>query len=459
LSVLAARVLPDAGSIAIDWRVLLFSLILSFAATLLFGIAPVLRRGASCIEDALRHTTRMSGDSRNGLRRCLAAVQIALALLLLVATGLLGKSFLRLRAVNPGFDPEGVLASSLSLPQAQYRNETSVVQFYDRLLDRLRSLPGVSGAAMVSVVPLSGDFDRTGFQIQGKQFGAGELASPDRYIVSAAYFQTLRIPLRDGRLFTPQDDAGRPPVCLISETAARLWFPGQSPLGRKIRAGSASGGFDNSPFREVVGVVGDIAQYGLGLPPTPQIYMPYTQFPNRYVTVMVRTDGNPEWLAAPMRAAVLSLDREQPVYDVKPLEAIVSNTIATRRIGTWLLAAFALGALLLAAVGIYGVVSYSVSQRTSEFGLRIALGAAPADVVRKAIAGTMQTAAAGIGAGIAASFVISKWISGFLFGVRATDAATFAAVPVLLAIVALAACYVPARRAAAVDPVIALRSE
>ena len=459
MATLAGRVLPDAGSVAIDWRVLLFSLLLSFAASILFGAAPVLRLGSSHLEDALKNTTRVAGDSRNALRRRLAAVQIALALPLLIATGLLGKSLLHLRSVSPGFDPQGVIAASLSLPQARYRSETSVIQFYDRLLGRLGALPGVTGAAMVSVVPLSGDFDRTAFQIAGKQFNAGEVESPDRYIVSPGYFRALDIPLLQGRLLTGEDNADHAPVCLIGETAARQWFPGQSPLGKRVRAGAASGNFDKSPFREIAGVVGDIAQYGLGLPPTAQIYMPYAQYPARYMTLMIRTTGDIQTLAGPVRKTVFSVDREQPVYGVRPLEEIVSGTIATRRIGVGLLGVFALGALLLAAVGIYGVVSYSVAQRTSEFGIRIALGARPADVIRQAVADSLRATAAGLGAGMVASFAMAKWISGFLFAVSSTDAAIFALVPLLLAIVALAACYAPARRAAMVDPVMALRFE
>jgi putative ABC transport system permease protein len=457
MTALAARVLPDAGVIVIDWRVLLFCLLLSLTATVLFGCAPVLRLRSARLEPALRHSARVVGDSRNPLRRRLATVQIALALVLLVAAALLGRSLLRLRQVNPGFETQGVLSAALAIPQAQYSSETSVAQFYGALLGRLRSIPGVNAAAMVSVLPLSGDFDRTGFQIEGKQFGADRHESPDRYVVSPSYFRALHIPLIEGRLPSERDDANHPPVCVISATAARQWFPGESPLGRKVRAGSASGNFDNSPFREIVGVVGDISQYGLGLPATPQIYMPHAQFPGRYMTLLVRTDGDALSLTAAVRGAVFGLDREQPIYDVKTLEDVVSSTIATRRIGVWLLGAFAIGALLLASVGIYGVVSYSVSQRTSEFGIRMALGAAPADVLRNAISDALRTTAAGVATGMAASYAMSRWISSFLFEVRPTDAATFAIVPLLLAAVALIASYVPARRAAMVDPMVALR--
>ncbi len=459
MTAIAARVLPDAGSISIDLRVLVFSLLLSLASSMLFGVAPVFRLNSAHLDVALKSGGRIAGDHRHALRQSLAAAQIALAMVLLVATGLLGKSLLRLRSVNPGFDPQGVITASVSLPRVRYGEPAAVVQFFDRVLANLRPMAGVTEAGLVSVVPMSGDFDRTGFQIPGKTFTPGEQVSPDRYIVSPGYFRTVHIPLRQGRIFDSRDDAEHLPVCAISETAARLWFPGESPLGKRIRAGSASGGFDHSPFREVVGVVGDIAQYGLGLPPSPQIYMPHGQFAIRSLTLMVRTSGDAGALAGPVRAVVSGVDPEQPVYNVKPLEEIVSNTIAARRLGVWLLVAFAVSALSLAAVGIYGVVSYSVTRRTSEFGIRVALGARPADVVRHAVGDSLRMVAAGIAVGIAASFAVARWISAFLFGVSSTDAAAFAILPLFLALVAIAACYLPARRAARVDPLTALRFE
>jgi putative ABC transport system permease protein len=459
LTAIAARVLPDAGAISVDLRVLIFSLGLSLAGAILFGSAPVFALKSRHVNDALKYGSRVAGDRRDSLRQFLAAGQIALALVLLVFSGLLGKSFLRLRTVNPGFDSQGVLTASVSLPVVRYRNEPAVTQFFDRALANLLAIPGVHQAGTVSVVPMSGDFDRTAFEITGKHFGSGEQESPDRYIVSPGYFQALHISIRQGRIFNGRDDRNHPPVCVISETAARLWFPGQSPLGRKIRAGSASGEFDGSPFREVVGVVGDIAQYGLGLPPTPQIYMPHAQFATRHLTFMVRTDSNADGLAASLRKAVLAVDPEQPVYNVKLLEQIVSNTIATRRLGLWLLVIFAFSALSLAAVGIYGVVSFSVAQRTPEFGIRMALGARPTDILRIALADSLPMIAGGLGAGIAVSLATSKLVASFLFGVSTTDAQSFAVLPVFLALLAIASCYMPAWRASKVDPVTALRFE
>jgi putative ABC transport system permease protein len=248
-------------------------------------------------------------------------------------------------------------------------------------------------------------------------------------------------------------------VCVINEAAARAWFGGESPLGHKIRAGSASGNYDDSPFREVVGVAGDVAQYGLGLPPTPQLYMPHAQFAGRYMTLLVRTAGDPAAFAATLRSAVLSVDPEQPVYDLKPLDRIVSGTIEARGLGVSILAVFAFCALALAAIGIYAVVSYSVARRTTEFGVRMALGARPADIVRKAIGDSLSMIAGGVTCGIAASFLASRLIAGFLYGVSATDAIAFAVLPLFLALVALAACYIPARRASRTDPVAALRVE
>ena len=459
LRTIAAAAVPGADAISMQLPILFFSLAVSLAASVLFGIAPVWRLDGAAPEEILRSGTRISGDRRNVLRKFLVAAQVALALVLLVSAGLLGKSFLRLRNVSPGFDPHGVLAASVALPQAKYPGDAAAVRFFARALAKIDALPGVEIASAVSVVPMSGDFDTTGFAILGKPSRDADEQGPDRYIVTPGYFQTLRIPLREGRLFDARDDENHVPVCVINETAARLWFPGESAIGQKVRAGSASGFFAESPFRQVVGVVSDVAQYGLGLPHTAQIYMPHAQYADRYMTFMVRTSGEPAARAGSLRRAVFAIDSEQPVYNVKPFESIVSNTIAARRLGLWLIVAFAGAALLLAAVGIYGAVSYSVAQRTAEFGIRLALGARPGNIVSTALAASTPMIATGLAIGIVVALGASKLLARFLFGVSATDAFAFAALPVFLASVALAASYVPARRAASVDAAVALRRE
>ncbi len=459
LTIFAASILPDAGLVSLDLRVLAFAFALSLLSATLFGLAPAFRLSGGRFESALKNGGRIAGDHRSVLRQFLATGQIALALVLVVSTGLLAMSFLRLRGINPGFDPQSVLAASVALPQVRYPNEEAASRFFDGALARLQATPGVRLASMVSVVPMSGDFDRTSFDIAGKQFGPGKQESPDRYIVGPDYFRALRIPLRQGRVFDNRDGRTQSPVCIIDEAAARAWFGGESPLGHKIRAGSASGNYDDSPFREVVGVVGNVAQYGLGLPPTPQIYMPHAQYAGRYMTLLIRTAGDPAAFATTLRNAVLSVEPEQPVYDVKPLERIVSGTIAARGLGISILAVFAFCALALAAVGIYAVVSYSVARRTTEFGVRMALGARPVDIILKAIGDSLWMIAGGVTCGIAASFAAYRLIAGFLYGVSAMDATAFAVLPLFLALVALAACYIPARRASRTDAVAALRAE
>jgi putative ABC transport system permease protein len=458
MTVFTARVLPDAGAVGIDVRVLLFALALSVGAAIVFGMAPIFRLRSTQIEEALKQSGRIAGDRRHGMRQFLAGLQVALALVLLIATALMGESFLHLRGVNPGFDPQGVLSASVALPTAKYPTEAATAAGVGHILDNLAAIPGMQTVAAVSVLPMSGDFDTTAYVIQGREKRPEGQKSPDRYIVSPEYFRTLRIPLRQGRVFTPRDDAQHPPVCVISDSAARLWFPGESPLGKKIRAGGG-GNFDQSPFREVVGVVGDVAQYELGLAPTPQIYMPHSQFATHYMSLVARTGGDPAALAGAVRKAVSEADSEQPIYNVAPLEEIVANTMAARRLGVWLVAVFGLAALLLAVAGTYGLMSYSVACRRFEFGVRIALGAGSADVVRHAIAGSMHMTVAGLASGIVGSLAASKLISSFLFGVSALDTDTYVSVTLFLAVVALASCYLPARRATSVDPVTVLRSE
>ncbi len=460
LQVASAKVLPDATGFPFDFRVLAFTALLSVGAGLLFGVAPVWQVVSSRIEEALREGGRsVAGNRRQTLRHLLAAGQIAIALMLLISAGLLTRSFLRLQAVNPGFDAHGVLTAGLTLPRTRYKTDASRVAFFQALLPNLRRLPGVTHAALVTPLPLSGDFDTTQIEIRGKVTAADELSSPDRYVVTPDYFSAVKIPLLRGRLFNQRDDASHKYVVVISQTAARILFPGESPIGKKIRAGSAGGDWDHSPFREVVGVVGDVEQYGLGLPSRPQIYMPHAQFADGYVTLILRTAGDPATLAEPLRRAVLAADAEQPIYEVIPFDSLVEGSIATRRFSIWILGGFALGALALAAIGVYGVIAYGVARRRQEFGIRLALGARPVDVSREAVAAGLPMILAGTLLGLAGAFAARKLLASFLFGVSSTDLASFLGVSLGMLVIALAACYLPARRAGQIEPVEALKYE
>ncbi|MBV9407147.1 MAG: ABC transporter permease [Acidobacteriaceae bacterium] len=460
LRLMSAKVFPDAKDFPLDSHVLAFSAFLSIGTGLLFGVAPIWQAVSARIEEALRDGGRsVAGTRKQILRHLLVASQIAITMALLISAGLLTRSFLRLRAANPGFDARGVLTAGMNLPRGRYKSDASRVEFIRRLLPGLQKLPGVSHAALVTPLPLSGDFDTTGIDIQGHMTPAGERASPDRYVVTPDYFAAVKIPLLEGRLFDERDDASHKNVALVSRTAARVLWPGESPIGKKFRAGAVSGDWDHAPFREIVGVVGDIEQYRLGMPLRPQIYMPHAQFADAYVNLILRTDGDPANLAAPLRRAVFAADREEPIYDVIPFESLIRDSIAARRFAIWVLGAFALGALALAMVGVYGVISYGVAQRKQEFGIRMALGARPADVLREALTAAFPMIALGSIIGLGTAFAATKLLASFLFGVSSTDLTSFVALPLAMLAVALIACYIPARRASETEPVEALKYE
>ena len=460
LNLASAKALSDAIDFPLDLRVLFFSAFLSVTTGLFFGLAPVLQIFSAPIENSLRDGGRsVAGSRRQTPRRLLAASQIAVAVVLLISAALLGRSFLLLSAVKPGFEARGVLTAGLSLSTIRYPSENSRVVFCHQLLAKLQSLPGVTQAALVTPLPLSGNFDTTSIQILGQPAVSAGERGPDRYVVTPNYFAAARVALLQGRLFTAHDEGERQPVAVISQTAARLLFPGQSPLGKMIRVGSISGTWDQSPFRQVVGIVGDVAQYGLGLPARPQVYLPYDQFVDRFVTLLLRTTGDPSALAVPLRRTVLALDSEEPLYNVTPFQSLVDDSLAGRRFATWLLGAFALGAFALASFGIYGLLSYQVVQRRQEFGIRAALGATYTDILRHSVGAGIPIILAGTALGVAGSLVASRFLASFLFGIGSADLAVFASVPLAMILVALAACYLPARRAARIDPAEALKYE
>jgi len=394
------------------------------------------------------------GRKRQRLRSTLVVVEIAMALVLLVCAGLLIKSFARLQAINPGFNPKNVLVTGIGLPQAKYKEDNQKIAFYNGLLAGISTLPGVQAAGVTQSLPLAGDYI-LGFYIQGRPpYKSGEGPSTNYYAVSPDYFKAMGIPLLRGRIFNDRDVEGAPRVAIINETMAKRFFADEDPIGKRIHV-------TNGPetFREIVGIVGDVRQYGLDRTPPLQTYEPHMQAAFSGMSLVVRTAGDPTNLSAGVRGQVKTIDKDQPVSNIRTMEQIVSNSVADRRFSMLLLGVFAAVALILAAVGIYGVMAYSVSQRTHEIGIRLALGATARDVLRLVVGQGMLLAIVGVIIGLAASFGVTRWISTMLFGVSTTDVAIFSAIPLLLAAVALVACLVPARRATKVDPIVALRCE
>ena len=448
--------LPRLESLSIDGTVMLFTFLASAVTGLLFGLLPALALSRSHLHGVLQEVgrggrSRMSQKVRGGL----VVAQVALSLVLLAGAGLHLRSIQRLMHVDPGFDPEGVLTMRASLPQQKYPKEEMQTAFYDRVLDSLKVLPGVQVAAAVSPLPQSENDLIFSVSVQGRPpANPGEEKSANWYTASPGYFTAMRIPLLKGRLFTDSDAAGAPRVALINETMARTMFPNEEPIGQHLVMG-----IDSAAVREIVGVVGDVRHYGLDQDVTMQMYDPVRQRPMTGMTFVLRTSVDPASLAPAARRAVLAADPEQPVSDVRSLREVVDATTAQRRFSLLLLGVFAGIALLLAAVGIYGVVGYSVAQRTHEIGVRMALGARRGEILGLVLRQGMALALLGVGVGLVGALALTRLIAGLLFGVSASDPLTFAATAVILSGVALLATFIPAHRATRVEPTAALRYE
>jgi putative ABC transport system permease protein len=346
----------------------------------------------------------------------------------------------------------------IGLPQAKYPEGTLKPRaFYRELLDRTNSLPGVERAGAVSILPLGGNFDTAGALPEGFALGAGEMPYPERYIVTPGYFDTMKLRLKRGRFLTEGDDENAPLVVLLSETAAQRWWPNQDPIGRRLKVP----GLDNSPplWRTVVGILQDVKQAGLDAPHTMQVYLPHAQYSSRYLTLVVRSKSEPMNLAPEIRQQINQLDPDQAVSNVATMDQVLSDSVASPRFSAALLVSLAGLGLLLATVGVYGVLSYGVSQKTREIGIRMALGAARKDVLSLVVGQGMKLLLLGVVAGTAAALLLTRLMSGLLFGVTASDPVTFGGIAIFLGAVALMACYIPARRAAKVDPMVALRYE
>jgi predicted permease len=455
--------IPRLKDVGLDARVFAFTLAISTLTGIIFGLAPALRARRIDLQEALKEGARnaTAGASRSRVRAMLVVSEVALSLVLLIGAGLLIKSFVRLRSVNPGFDPEHVLTTDLSLSKVKYPEPQQQRALFSQLVEQLRTVPGVESAAVAYPLPFSGTTSSNSFMIEGRPAPApAEKPVASYHAISPDYFHLLRIPLMSGRVFTEQDSAKSPPVLIINETFARRFFPGQDPLGQRIAIERASGNKAVQDTREIVGVVSDVRHGGLDEEPGPEFYVPYMQVPESYMNVIVRTaDGNLVGMASSVREAIRSVDREQYIPTIQPLTELIAESVASQRFNALLIGLFATMALLLASVGIYGVMAYTVAQRTHEIGVRVALGARPRDVLRLVLTQGMRLILLGVALGMAAALALTRLLAGMLYGVKPTDPATFTGVALLLSFVALVACYIPARRATKVDPLIAIRYE
>jgi putative ABC transport system permease protein len=448
---------PRAETIAIDGWVLAFALAVSLVSGIIFGLVPALHSSRTDLSRSLKEGERSVSEtrSRRRVRSVLVVSEFALAMVLLIGAGLLIKSFVRLMEVKPGFDPTNVLTMNVILPP-RYEKPSDMTNFYRMAIERFQNVPGVRAAGAVFGLPL-GDMGVNGdFTIEGKPpLEAGVTAS--KLVVSTGYFRTMGIPLLRGRFFSETDTDKSTPVVIISENMAEMFWPGEDPIGKRLQPG-----FRSKPMCTVAGVVGNVHQNGFAKKAPMAIYMPDSQAPVFLLSAaafVVRTEGFPQSLAGTFRRELQEIDKELPLYDVRSMEELVSNSLSEPRFNMLLLAVFAGLALALASIGIYGVMAYSVAERTREIGIRMAMGAQAEDVVRLVLKQGTALISIGLAFGLAASFALTRVISTFLFGVSATDPVTFAGIAVLLGVVALVACYIPARRATRVDPIVALRYE
>jgi len=464
LLALSPASLPRAAEVSVDFHVLGFTMALALLAGVIFGLAPAWQATRVSLNDELKERGRGAGGERQNRARSLLVVsEIALSLVLLVGAGLLVRSFLRLQAINPGFEAENVLVIRLSLPKAQYPDRAAATAFYDKLRPQLENLPGVESVGVVSALPLSGIMASIPFTIEGRASAADEALWADYRLVSTGYFRALRIPLIAGREFNEHDTAQGTSVALISQSLARQYWTNASPLGAHLRIDDN----DQGPrLVEVVGVVGDVKHLSLDGEPAPHIYLPIHQTHEDAVVWLasnqywlLRTAVGPLTLSAPARRAIQAVDREVPASSIRTMEQYLAASAAPRRFNVWLLTVFAGAALVLAGTGLYGVVSSGVAQRRREIGIRMALGAQAGDVLKMVIGQGMAMTLGGVALGLGAALGLTRWMRSLLFGVSATDPLTFLLTAWVLLFVALLASWIPARRAMRVDPMVVLREE
>ncbi len=454
--------IPRLAEAGIDVRVLVFTLVVSVITGLVFGLVPAFQASKTSLNESLKEGDRGSTGGRHRVRSVLVVAEVALALVLLIGAGLMIRSFIQLNEIDKGFNPTNLLTMSLSV--ATKPDEANKVKdFFEQLHQNVSRLPGVESVTYSNGLPFLGAIE-TSFQVEGRP--PADNAQPNmtvEYFVHRDYFKTLGIKTLKGRTFTEQDKRESPPVVVIDETLANQYFPGEDPVGKRL-------GFTgpNAPMFEIIGIVDHVKHYGIDgeVPVDPQFYLLFDQVPNQFVSdltsrmaLTARTSGDPMSLVSAIRGEVMAADKNQPVFAIQTMDRVIEQSIAARRFSMQLLIIFAVVALVLAAVGIYGVMSYSVTQRTHEIGIRMALGAERRDIIRLVVGQGLILTLAGVGIGVIAAFALTRVMSSLLFGVSVTDPVTFAALSAVITIVAIAACYIPARRATKVDPMIALRYE
>ena len=449
--------LPRVQEIKIDARVVVFTTGLAILTGVLCSLIPALRASNLDLQSALKESRTLGGGRRQYGRNLLVVGEVALSLMLLIGAGLLVKTFVRLQRVNPGVAADQLLTAQINLPESRYREPAQASAFYRELIERLETLPGVQGASVSTMRPLNGTARNDPFAIEGRPFDSSNLTSAGWQMADANYFRTLGIPVVQGRDLTAQDtDEKSPIVAIINEAMARRFWPNENPIGRRITLGLPR---PDNPWVTIVGIAKDLPHRAIDSPPEPDWYLSRALGPQRDRYLFVRTAGDPTNLAAAIRSQVSAIDREQPVTKIKAMRDVIAETIAPRKFNMLLFGLFAAISVVLAAMGIYGVISYAVAERTQEIGIRVALGARAVDVMNLVLRGGLNLALIGIAIGLAGAFALTRLMKSVLFGVTPTDAVTFASVSVGVIAVALLACYIPARRATKVDPLVALRYE
>lgn len=444
------------SQLGLDARVVAFTLLVSLLTAVIFGLVPALQASKIDLNEAIKEGGgRSATGTGQRLRNMLVVAEIALAVILLVGAGLMVKSFRRLESVNPGFEPKNVLTFQYTLPASKYPDDPEVIAFNRQLIQRLKALPGVESVSGTTVLPLGKTSNYTSFEIDGRPpLPPGEFLLAEHLGIFPDYFKTMRVPLLKGREFTEQDTKTTTPVMMVNEAMARQFWPNEDPIGKRVKID-----YDQGVAREVIGVVNNVKNFGLEAESKPEMYVSEDQFPFQSTFLVVRSTGDPKSLRGAITQEVMSVDKDQPIYNLMTMEDVLTASVGRQRFNMLLMTCFAVVAAILAAVGLYGVIAYSVTQRTHEIGIRMALGAQQRDILRLIVGNGLKLALIGIAIGLFGAFALTRVIESLLYGISTTDPTTFGIIALLVAGAALLSSFIPARRATKVDPMVALRYE